>query len=289
MEGALDLSGATPAAPRPPAFHVTQAARRLQDSPSPPDAGRDGSGPAADVSSALSSAEDAADKSRTARRDALASQLQRLIEVARKLNGMGEQRSNAVALRALAGEIAKVARALADAERALPPEARRGVPVPPVPQAQTTAAAPDEPTAGDAASDGKAAAAEAGRQADADATPAAVTTAGDAADVDQSIGGLAFLDNDDPVAHSASEPPAERRQGARSGRDGTRQLLLIAADMLDAMRRTVRKAELFAFSLDPEESKGHGKAGREIEGFAIELRGLAGRLAEPAGGLDLTV
>ena len=52
----------------------------------------------------------------------------------------------------------------------------------------------------------------------------------------------------------------------------------------------MKKSELFENLLDPEAARERGKAGREIEGYANDLRGLAGGLADPARGLclDLT-
>ena len=51
----------------------------------------------------------------------------------------------------------------------------------------------------------------------------------------------------------------------------------------------MRKAELFETPLDPEAAEERGKAGREIEGYAIELRGLAGALVDPLRGTGLDV
>lgn len=218
-----------------------------------------------EVATAVARAEDAADKSKTSRRDALSSELTRLIEIARKLNSAGgDLRSSADALQDLARQIAKVARALADAERALPAAQRRGVPHVAVPRA---AAGPVEEKPAEAApAEAKPAAAE--------PTPAEPVTP-------------ATTDPDDPL--DPATRAEERRARARSGREGTRQLLLTAADLLDAIRKTVRKAELFEALLDPEAAKERGKAGAEIEGLAIELRGLAARFADPAQGLGVDV
>ena len=64
-------------------------------------------------------------------------------------------------------------------------------------------------------------------------------------------------------------------------------MLLQAAGLLDDIRKTVRKAELFENLLDPEAARERGKAGKEIEGYALELRGLPGGFPDPARGLGL--
>lgn len=101
--------------------------------------------PGPEAAAAMRSAAKAAGRSVTAKRDALARDLQRLLEVARKLAGAGgDLRSSADALQDLARQIAKVARALAEAERALPASQRRGAPAAAVPAAPGPAAAAAE-------------------------------------------------------------------------------------------------------------------------------------------------
>lgn len=249
------------------------------------------------VSAAVAQAEKTADKSRTARRDALSSELNRLLQVARKLNGAGDLRSSADALQDLARQIAKLARALADAERALAPADRRGVPniALPAARAQPAAAAEDAgpedaaPDAGapeDATPSVSAAAAPGADRAEAETARAGPPSGDPEDDAAPPVGAPVPADE---IAEAARERQDNRREDARAGRDGTRQLLLRAADELDRIRKTVRKAELFEIALDPEAAKERGKAGREIEGYAIELRGLAGGLADPARGLGLDV
>lgn len=242
--------------------------------------------PDPEASAAVARAEKAADRSRTARRDALSQELNRLIAVARKLNGVGDLRSGADALQDLARQIAKLARALAEAERGLAPADRRGVPafaVPAGPRAQPAATRADaaagdvQPPAPDAANGSVEAAASANTGS---TEPALPTDRIEDAAPDAPV-------PVDEVAGRAAERARERRDDARSGREGTRQLLLQAADLLDAIRKTVAKAERFERLLDPETADARGKAGREIEGLAIELRGLAGGFADPTRGLGL--
>lgn len=248
--------------------------------------------PDPEVSAAVARAEDAADKSKTARRDALSGELTRLMAIAREMNRAGgDLRSSADALQDLARQIAKVARALADAERALPAAQRRGVPHVAVPRAAAAApaAAEDKPAeaAGAEAAGAEARAKQAEAAAEPAADPAGAVPATPEAAADPAAANPAASDRDDPL--DPEQRAEERRERARSGREGTRQLLLTAADLLDAIRKTVRKAELFENLLDPEAAKERGKAGAEIEGLAIELRGLAGRFADPTQGLGVDV
>jgi ribonuclease E len=262
------IPGASFPAPTPAAPKAVDTARRARAPAAAPIPASGALEP--EAASALAGAEAVADKSRTARRDALAQELTRLIAVARKLNGAGDLRSSADALQDLARQIAKIARALADAERALPPAERRGLAaaaIPTTPRAEPAAAAAE----GDAP-EGRSGAATPGAEAAPDDIAVSTST-----------------DVDDPPA-GPMERLEERREQRRAGREGTRQLLLAAADLLDEIRKTVRKAELFENLLDPEAARERGKAGKEIEGYALELRGLAGGFADPARGLgfDLT-
>ncbi len=261
------IPGASFPAPTPAAPRAVEPARRPRD---PAETLAPASGTAEpELASALAGAERVADKSRTARRDALAQELSRLIAVARKLNGAGDLRSSADALQDIARQIAKIARALADAERALPPAERRGLAamsIPATPRAEPAAAA--------AEGDGP-------ESRSGTATPGAEAAPDD-------IAVSTSTDVDDPLA-DPMERLEERREQRGAGREGTRQLLLTAADLLDDIRKTVRKAELFETPLDPEAAEQRGKAGREIEGYAIELRGLAGALADPLAGIGVDV
>lgn len=239
---------------------------------------------------ALAGARKTADKSRTARRDALSRDLQRLLEVARKLNGVGDLRSNADALQALGREIAKLARALADAERALPASARRGMPAIAVPQAPPAAAgAPesDAPVSDTAASDtavpGETKPGEAAVEPGERPASAGVENperAGDPGRLVEAAVPLGVDSDQDEAARTGASSP----ETADAGRSGTRTLLKYAADMLKKMRETVRKAALAENLLDPEAAKQRFRAVREFDGFIAELNALALDFAEPVRG-----
>lgn len=239
-----------------------------------------------EVAASVARAEDAADKSKTSRRDALAGELTRLMEIARKLNGAGgDLRSSADALQDLARQIAKVARALADAERALPAAQRRGVPHVAVPRA---AAAPAEtPAAEEKPVDGTQPEAQAKQAEAAAGAPAAEPTDAEPTSAELTSAEPTPTDADDPL--DPAKRAEQRREAARAGRTGTSELLKLAAGLLDDIRKTVRKAELFENLLDPEAAKERGKAGAEIEGLANQLRNLAAGFADPAQGLGVDV
>lgn len=221
-----------------------------------------------ETTAVLAAAEETADRSQTARRDALSQELQRLITVARKLNGKGELRSNADAMQKLAQQIAKVARALADAERALPPSQRRGVSI-----------------AGFAAA------------------PPAAAASDDADDDNTGPAGGSSVAGPDPIPQPAGSTPTDRTTGTDRGRgiaaaaertdasgsdhSGTVTLLRDAAGLLDKIRETVEAAERLERLIDPEAAGKRGAAKREVAAFAVELRGLAGALDNPQAGIDL--
>ncbi|MEQ8815447.1 MAG: hypothetical protein RIM96_01545 [Thalassobaculum sp.] len=234
------------------------------------------------TSRSLAGAGEAAGKSRTARRDALARDLQRLLEVARKLNGVGDLRSNADALQSLAREIAKVARALADAERALPAAARRGVPAVAVPPAPAAAAA--TPSAADTDAGG-------GRPGETEAE-AAEGRSDLATDEKTSSAGDATAASGDTAPSDAGleQGAAPREESGDAGRGGTRALLKYAAEILKKMRDTVSQAERMEALIDPEAARERHKAVRELDGYIAELGALALDFADPARGqgIDLS-
>lgn|GEM_PF-918297 len=237
--------------------------------------------------------------------------LQRLLEVARKLNGVGDLRSNADAVQALAREIAKLARALADAERALPAAARRGVPAIAVPQTRpvtaaggTEAGAPeDQVPQGGASETGASETGVAGTgtvgaravddlgEARAASHEAAVPAAGAAGATPGAADDRAADDRAADTAELAGAEPAGPGQSIAPGADrgGTGALLKRAADMLKKMRETVRKAEAMENLIDPEAAKERRGAIRELDGYVAELNALALDFAEPLRGQGVDV
>lgn len=261
------------------------------------EAGREPPAGETETAANLASAEEAAGQAKTARRDALTRDLQRLLEIARKLKGVGDLRRGADAMQDLARQIAKVARALAEAERSLPPDKRQGVPSVAVPSAAPAGPAQEE-------SDGEAeaapdATAEGGASEKAAPDAAAET---EAAPVDRGPRATEAAAGRDPAEAPAGDDPATDgpdaeatpgdtdREPARNGssHEGTARLLKEAAGLLERMRDAVLDALRLELVIDPEAAKERAKGAREIQGFANELRNLGGTLSDPAAGLDLT-
>lgn len=232
-------------------------------------ADRDNSG--AGAATALAGAEQVADRSRTARRDALVQELRRLIAVARKLNGAGELRSNADAMQEIARAIAKVARAIADAERQLPPSQRRGI--------QDAALGVAPPTRSVPARNG-------GQEAIPDETEVSAARAHGASPASD---GTATAAGNVGTVPRAPAGAGEADAPDRNAGSGTGQLLREAAGLLDRIRDTVDAAARLERLLDPEAGERRDEARREVEGFAAELRGLAAALGDASArpGVDL--
>lgn len=188
------------------------------------------------------------DKARTARRDALVKELQRLMEMAATLRKIADPRMAGDMAQSMARQIAGIARQLADAEQALPPGQRSNLAA----RAAAFQAPPPAP--------GGPAAPATTPDTNPGTTPAAT-----------------------PGAGNASASAGEAR---RAGREATALLLTGAADLLDMLRRVVRRAERWEAVLDPDAAEDRRRAARDIARDAADVRGLAGRLG--AGTISLS-
>lgn len=269
-----------------------------------------------DITTALANAGEAAGRSKTAERDALADELRRLIAFAQELGKAGDPRAKADALQDLARQIAKVARKLAEAERALPASDRRGVPAfAGVPSAAsgTSAAASDDKTGTtleESVPVTETTSTEATPNARAKGAEGIEATSGDET---QPPVDSAFIDHDDGpnpdaprvadalsiatglraelAAHEATPTDAARNEGERDvaqartsaadRRLGTRRLLEEAAGILRGIRDAVKEAEILERFLDPEAAEKRAKEGREILRLENETRGLLAGFPEP--------
>ncbi len=179
------------------------------------------------------------EKARTARRDALKQELQRLMEMAAALRKIADPRMAGNMAQTLARQIATIARQLAEAEQALP-VSQRGAPPTAVAAPPATAAAQPAPET------------EAQPQSQPEPSTRPATTL---ADIEEA-----------------------RRMGRDVGREGTRGLLSGAADLLEELLEKVREAERWDAVLDPEAAADRRRAIRDIARDVAGLRALAGGL-----------
>jgi len=239
----------------------------------------------------LAGAEQAAERSRTSRRDALAQDLERLIEIARRMNGVGDPRQNADAMAEIARDIAKVARKLAEAERALPPEKRKGVPAVPA-------------TAGTSGAAARTAAPEAGQGETPSETPSDAPAVERSSPTNPDTGRTSGAEDTDPsvgLKTPFGRSPADYREAAgrddgsdaasvgSDGREGTRALLLKAAGTVEKIVETIEKAEAFERLLNPEAAEDRQEQEDEVRRLANEIRDLGGQLSPSGPTLDLSV